>query len=1357
MKKIPLSSIEKSFYYQTRLDSEDDSGNIIHEVIFKDAIKAEDVKKALLTIMSNNASLRYKLLEEDGVPYFIDSGIAQPEESASLELLKRPFNLQQDVLLRLVIDGSKVYIASHHIIFDAISWNLFIGEFLLALKGKHPQKTIRPQPADSRMPQNDTLYWADKLSGIERLVSIQKSSDSTKKRSSKTISYKMQQTVIDKLRIYAKSKKVSLNTLFMYSVSIVLYRLTEQHEMVISTPINTRALDDMEIHCDINVLPCPVLVSSNELISKSLQIFSDSMWRAVEKRNFSLLELTKALGADGTDGLYNVMVEYSQKQTAPEIKSDTIIENKTPKIDIVVSAEDFEGNITLSIEYDTTRADDIFADTLLNKVEKVLDSIITNDDKRISDIELNDPQEIEDLLLLGRGEEKKLSGTSMTEQFLKQVSNGGKRTAIRHNGSEYSYEELSMEARKIASALLDNGISPQDRVGIHMERSMEYIATILAIWMLNAVYVPLDSNNPEKRNRFFLEQAGIGTIVVNGTNAMLTDATVVDVATIKTKHSNIAIASIKVDDVAYIIFTSGSTGTPKGITISHSGFLNHVDIMVDELSLTENDVIAQTAPASFDISVWQLTCALAIGATIEIIDQNLLIDVEHMYHTISKNNISVLEVVPSLLSAYLDTEDRNPNLASGLSHVKVLTTGEAITNDIAQKWVRLYPKQSLTNAYGPAEASDDTHFYAINHDSLHKHTSIPIGKTLNNIHTYILDADQRLSPRGLVGEIVIGGIAVADGYTNDPARTDAAFINDGFIGTGKMYKTGDYGRWLPDGNLAYNGRRDNQIKIRGQRFELGEIENVLKEIPEVEDAAAIIHDYKANKRIVGFVSVNNTHRHQEDVLKEELSQKLPNYMIPWRIIDIDMIPRNNNGKTDRHKLAEIAKNLDNSTTVATNTGLLSIIIEAYSELLGQTVTADTNYFDAGGDSLLSIKVVSRLRSRGLAVSVKDVIVHQTPAELAKVAEVNRFDEDVVIVPNDFVSPIQQKYILESGNFADHGEVQAAVLKNPKLTSNNISQLIKKIREAYEQLGIIEMTDIHEIQSYDEITGLVEAYRKKMRLREHMAISIPISMKSELGIVFIIHHYVFDIYSWSILRNDIDSLLNGKSIPSRNDTKLLRYFFKHDATNVSLRPKNTPVTTCNTKAHTLKFASPQNISLMDDGMLLIYATAKAIMKSRDKNSLSFGIERSARIDSRDYDLSDTVGWATYIKRASIYQDDDFNTFHKRYILNDENRRENLDGIDIVINYVGKVINPNDDLRVINSSIYKKIPFIEVDIELNNAFVICLYQENIGLKDEEVAHIFETMREILNKYDTTTTLNDAQQSNILERISRRAGRN
>lgn len=1357
MKNIPLSPIEKSFYYQTKLNVNDDSGNIIHKVILDSTTSFSNVKSALCAIMSDHASLRYRLTEEDGVPYFYDSGVTEAEESASLESLKRPFDLQQDVLLRYIIDGNIVYIASHHIIFDAISWNMFIEQFLLLIDDRRASKIAQHQPVHKHVSANDnTAYWVDELSDIDRLVNVQRSSNSTKKRSAKVVGGILQSAIADKLRLYARSNKMSLNTIFMYAVSILLYRLTEQNEMVISTPISTREIDDMSIRCDINVLPCPIIIDSSTPVSEGLLDFSGAMWRNIEKRDFSLLDLTKSLGADGVDGLYNVMVEYSNKQTFPGIVSDTLIINKTPKMDIIVSVEDFNGDMTVAVEYDEAKVDRVFAEVVLNKIETVLNYIVSSDSARILDIELNSSQEIKDLLLLGQGKEVDQPKASIIDQFLRQVSSRGDATAIRQGSQECSYKELHDKSKTIASALYNVGVTSQSRVGVHMERSVEYIATMLAIWMLNAIYVPLDMNNPEERNKFFSKQSGVSTVVTNGVDVTFSNCTVVDIPSIGAKRLK-AIAShdISVDDIAYIIFTSGSTGKPKGITIKHGGFLNHLYMMIDELSLSEDDAIAQTAPASFDISVWQLTCGLVVGATIDIVGHSLLIDPDSMYQVISSNNISVLEIVPSLLSAYLDAEGSDTSLSKGLSRVKVITTGEAITNDIARKWVNLYPEQPLINAYGPAEASDDTHFYHITHDSLYKHSVIPIGRASRNIHTYILDADQKLSPKGLVGEIAIGGLAVADGYVNDRIRTEAAFVEDTFLGTGKMYRTGDYGRWLPDGNLAFSGRRDNQVKIRGQRFELGEIENSLKDISGVKDAAAIIYDHSTNKRIIGFVSMDD--KCKEDDLKSALSQKLPQYMIPWRIVNVDAIPRSNNGKVNRHELARFTKKLDSSKENTKNNSLLSVIISVYSEVLKYDVNAHTNYFEAGGDSLLSIKVASRLKSQGLSVSVRDIIANQTPFELAQVAKVSEADDDSVCIPDNFMSAIQQKYITESGNFVNYGEVQTAVLRNKKLTINNIPKILEKIHNAYQQLNMIKLTELQEVCSYDEIDALIEKYRTKLKLHDCMAISAPIRVGSELGILFIIHHYIFDVYSWDILYRDINLLLNNQSIPVRNDTKLLRYFLKQYACNAtSLDGSNVSIGKHTTERHSFRLAAPKSIKLADDGMLSLYAAARAIMRSLGKNILHFGIEHSVRVESRDCDLSDTIGWATYIKSVNLYEDDSFNVFQKK--LNRDNTEGYCaDDVSIVINYLGGVVHSsNNDIQIIESTIYKQIPFIEVDIRLNDGFLYFILQENIGMKDEAIAEISANIESVLTDYSTTDLLNEIQQSDLLERIKLRARR-
>ena len=494
---------------------------------------------------------------------------------------------------------------------------------------------------------------------------------------------------------------------------------------------------------------------------------------------------------------------------------------------------------------------------------------------------------------------------------------------------------------------------------------------------------------------------------------------------------------------------------------------------------------------------------------------------------------------------------------------------------------------------------------------------------------------------------------------------------------------------------------------------------------------------------------------KEDDLKSALSQKLPQYMIPWRIVDVDAIPRNNNGKVNRHELARFTKKLDSSKENTKNNSLLSVIISVYSEVLKYDVNAYTNYFEAGGDSLLSIKVASRLKSHGLSVSVRDIITNQTPFELAQVAKVSEADDDSVCMPDNFMSAIQQKYITESGNFVNYGEVQTAVLRNKKLTIDNIPKILENIHDAYQQLNMIKLTELQEVCSYDEIDALIEKYRTKLKLHGCMAISASIRLGSELGILFIIHHYIFDVYSWNILYRDIDLLLNNQSIPVRSDTKLLRYFLKqHTCNTTSLDGSNASASKHATKRHSFRLAAPKSIKLADDDILSVYAVAQAIMRSLGKNILHFGVERSVRVESRDCDLSDTIGWATYIKHTSLYEDDSLNVFQKR--LNRDNTEEYCaDDVNIVINYLGGVVHSgNNDIQIIESAIYKQMSFIEVDISLNDGFLYFSWQENIGMKDESTTDISANIESVLNEYIATDLLNEIQQSDLLERIKLRA---
>ncbi len=304
------------------------------------------------------------------------------------------------------------------------------------------------------------------------------------------------------------------------------------------------------------------------------------------------------------------------------------------------------------------------------------------------------------------------------------------------------------------------------------------------------------------------------------------------------------------DNLAYILFTSGSTGKPKGVMIEHLGMLNHILAEQEELALDENLVFAQTANQCFDISVWQFFAALALGGTTAIYPNDLILEVGKFTERVCKDKVTLLELVPSYIMVMMDYIETTKVTLDSLKYLMI--TGEAAKPNVIQRWFSLCPDKKMVNAYGPAEASDDITQYIIEEST--DVSSIPVGKPLNNINIYIISENMELCPIGVPGEICVSGICVGRGYINNPEKTEEAFGFDPFQEENKvrMYKTGDIGKWLPDGNIEFIGRKDFQVKVRGFRIELGEIENTLLAIDGVKDVVIIDKGEGRNKYLCAY-------------------------------------------------------------------------------------------------------------------------------------------------------------------------------------------------------------------------------------------------------------------------------------------------------------------------------------------------------------------------------------------------------------------------------------------------------------------------------------------------------------------------
>ncbi|WP_330456075.1 amino acid adenylation domain-containing protein [Streptomyces sp. NBC_00820] len=557
---------------------------------------------------------------------------------------------------------------------------------------------------------------------------------------------------------------------------------------------------------------------------------------------------------------------------------------------------------------------------------------------------------------------------------------------------EWTYAELNARANRLARALLARGLGREDVVAVVTERDLDWLAATLAVFKAGGVYLPIEPHFPAGRIlatlsraecRLVLTESGsTGTLdqaleSLPGTERLLIEAAYGE------PHADDDLG-IQVDagQLAYIYFTSGSTGEPKGAMCEHAGMLNHLFAKIDDLGIGEGSVVAQTAPQCFDISLWQLVSSLLVGGRTLLVGQDVIVDVERFVDTLAGGRVGVAQLVPSYLEVVVSYLERHPRALPDLRCVSV--TGEALKRELVQRWFAIQPGIKLVNAYGLTETSDDT-----NHEVM---DAVPervlLGRAVNNVRVYVVDEHLALVPLGAPGLIAFSGVCVGRGYVNDPERTREAYRQDPYRPGERLYLGGDWGRWHPGGKLEFLGRRDNQIKIRGFRVEIGEIENTLLRVPGVRDGAVVCAELAGgSKHLIAFYTGEEQ---TVPALREALGAVLPAYMVPSAFHHRPELPLTGNGKIDRKALTALAEQApqpapgdsapepDGAPFTPTERKLAA----AWAQVLGvpeEGIGREDHFFDRGGTSLSAVRLTIALDR---AVSLKDITRHPVLADLA---------------------------------------------------------------------------------------------------------------------------------------------------------------------------------------------------------------------------------------------------------------------------------------------------------------------------------------------------------------------------------------
>ncbi|MDF5729956.1 MAG: amino acid adenylation domain-containing protein [Rhizonema sp. PD38] len=718
-----------------------------------------------------------------------------------------------------------------------------------------------------------------------------------------------------------------------------------------------------------------------------------------------------------------------------------------------------------------------------------------------------------------------------------------------------TYLQLNTRANQLAHHLQTLGVGPEVLVGICVERSVEMVVGLLGILKAGGAYVPLDPNYPLERLSYMLADSGVEVLLTqqrllsslpsHTTQVVCLDT---DWGTIEQQCGDNLNAGLNSDNLAYVIYTSGSTGQPKGVMNTHQGIYNRLLWMQQSYQLTSSDRVVQKTPFSFDVSVWEFFWPLLTGARIVVAQPEGHKDSTYLVNLISTQQITTIHFVPSMLQVFL-TE---PNLENCSSLKRVFCSGEALPFELTQRFFSKLECE-LHNLYGPTEAAIDVTFWpCLPQQNVQ---IVPIGRPINNTQIYILDKYLQPVPIGVPGELYIGGDGLARGYLNRPELTIEKFISNPFSNSKskRLYKTGDLARYLTDSNIEYLGRIDNQVKIRGFRIELGEIEAVLNTHPHIQQAVVIAtEDISGHKRLVAYV-VSRDESLTTNQLRELLFSKLPEYMVPSAFVMLDTLPLTPNGKIDRLALpapdGEITREHE---YVAPRTAIEEIFTKIWQKLLlKEKVSINDNFFEIGGDSILSIQVVSRAKNSGIQITPKQIFLYQTIAELARVANttVSAECQQGIVTGVAPLTPIQHKFKAQNRQEAHHYNQSVLLQISNDVQSEFIETAVKKLLEHHDALRLrftsqeAEQKQINQGLD-DSVPFTVVDLSSTPRLSQPQALSkiateYQASLNLSIGpimqvvmfnlgdedarLLVIIHHLAVDGVSWRILLSDLGTI------------------------------------------------------------------------------------------------------------------------------------------------------------------------------------------------------------------------------------------
>lgn len=1029
---LPLSFAQQRLWFLSQLEPGLSFYNLPLATRMSGPLIVSRLHDSLNEIVRRHSILRTTFVSVDGQPMQVIAPERQlempvldlsslPQAERELEIARqvsveanRTFDLTQEIpirccLLRLGETEHVLLVTMHHIASDGwsmtIFWNELSSLYVAFSSGRpSPLPALPMQYADFAIWQRDWLagkeserlvsYWKQRLANAPPLLQLPTDRPRPRVQAFEGAAYAvpLPSSLIQGLKALCTRASATLYMVLLAALNVFLYRYSGQTDLVVGSPVANRNWVKFEklIGFFVNTLVMRNDLSGGPSFIELVGRVRETALEAFAHQELPFEKLVEELQPErnlGYNPIFQVMFVLQNYQSASQMGSQASAPQfsvGTSKFDLTCSAAEMADGLTVGFEYNSKLFEQHSIVAMAETLRTILQSVMEEPEMSISEIPVLSPD--------GRRQVIEQSGTPgqppraslihhLCEMPAKETPHA---KAIIFGAQTLTYQELNQRANQLARALWDLGVSSEACVGVFLERSPETLVALLGILKAGGVYVPLDPAYPRERLEYMLTDSQVSVLVTQEKLRSSLLGFSGEVLSIDTDWPLISAYSGKnleaqtsPDNLAYIIYTSGSTGRPKGSMVEHRGVCNLAEAQVNAFGLSPSDRVLQFASLSFDASLFEILMTLRAGATLCVAERDAILPGPPLIHLLREQKVSVLVIPPSALAVLAGVS--LPDLRA------IVAVGEACPLEMVTRWST---GRRFFNAYGPTEVS----ICSTIAECINEQITPPIGRAIPNTFAYLLDELMNPVPSGASGEIYLAGIGVSRGYYRLPGLTAERYYPDPFsrIPGARCYKTGDLGRRLPNGELQYLGRADQQVKIRGHRIELAEIESALAQNPAVVQAAVCLQrTLSGEMRIIAYYAAEASLDPGGPALRSFLKQSLPDFMLPAAFVRLETLPLNANGKLDRTALPPVsdAAQAITDAAVAPRNATEIELVRIWKELLELEVGIYDNFFELGGHSLLATRALSRINTAfQVELSLRDMFELPTIAELAQAVE-----------------------------------------------------------------------------------------------------------------------------------------------------------------------------------------------------------------------------------------------------------------------------------------------------------------------------------------------------------------------------------